>query len=79
MKNKLTVIKQVRAALLNGEQLTSLDAYNRFGVHHLASTIRRLRAEGMSIDTMREFKHKDNGRAVVYARYVLTGSDEARA
>ena len=79
MKNKVTVIKQVRAALLNGEQLTSLDAYKRFGAHHLASTIRRLRSEGMAIDTMREFKHKANGRAVVFARYALAGSDEARA
>ena len=79
MRIKQTGVENVRAALLAGEKLTSLDAYNRFGVHHLASTIRRLRAEGMAIDTLREFKHKAKGRAVVYARYALAGNDEARA
>lgn len=72
-------INQLRAALLAGDKLTSRDAYARFGVQHLASAIRRLREEGMAIDTLREFKHKANGRAVVYARYALAGNDEARA
>lgn len=75
----MRAINQLRAALLAGEKLTSRDAYERFGIMHLASTIRRLRDEGMAIDTLREFKHKANGRAVVYARYALAGSDEARA
>lgn len=79
MRIKQTAVENVRAALLAGERLTSLDAYNRFGVHHLASAIRRLREEGMAINTVREFKHKANGRAVVYARYALAGSDDARA
>lgn len=73
MKNKTTVIKQVRAALMNGERISSLDAYKLYGAQHLASTIRTLRKEGMAIDTLREFKHKANGRAVVYARYALSG------
>lgn len=72
-------INQLRAALIAGDKLTSRDAYERFGIMHLASAIRRLREEGMAIDTMREFKHKPNGRAVVYARYSLAGNDEARA
>lgn len=72
-------INQVRAALLAGEKLTSRDAYERFSIMHLASAIRRLREEGMAIDTMKVFKHKANGRAVVYARYALAGSNDARA
>lgn len=75
----MRTINQLRAALLAGEKLTSRDAYERFGIMHLASAIRRLREEGMAIDTMREFKHKANGRAVVYARYALAGSDEVAA
>lgn len=79
MRNKAKKVDQIRAALQNGERITSLDAYNRFGAQHLASIIRHLRSEGMAIDTLREFKHRANGRAVVYARYALACADDANA
>lgn len=62
-------IEQVRAALQAGETLTAMEASKRFGLYHLASTIRTLRAEGMAINTvMVETTNKD-GEAVRYARY----------
>lgn len=79
MKNKTTVIKQVRAALMNGERVSSLDAYKLYGAQHLASTIRTLRKEGMAIDTNMILKHKGNGRAVRWAQYTLAGCNDARA
>lgn len=70
---------QVRAALESGEKLTSRDAYERFGIMHLANTIRCLRAEGMAINTNMILKHKGNGRAVRWAQYTLAGCNDARA
>lgn len=58
-------ITQVREALEQGERLTSLEALQRFGVHHLASTIRRLKAKGMLIET--EMIELANGKLI--ARY----------
>lgn len=69
--SKRIVKERVRAALLNGEKLTSRDAYFRFDCYHLASTIHRLRSEGMAINTHRVFIHKDRGRAVVFAEYTF--------
>lgn len=58
-------ITQVREALEQGERLTGLEALQRFGVHHLAGTIRRLKAKGMQIET--EMIELANGKLI--ARY----------
>lgn len=65
----------VRDALLNGDQLTSLDAYHRFDCLHLASAIRRLRREGMAIRTELIETRNGDGRLVQYARYAITGNE----
>ncbi|MEN9901633.1 MAG: Helix-turn-helix domain [Pseudomonadota bacterium] len=65
------VKEKVRTALLNGERISSRDAYFRFDCYHLASVIRSLRQEGMAINTHKVFAHKDKGRAVVFAEYAL--------
>ncbi len=65
--------RKVRAALEAGQAITALDAYYRFGSHHLASTIRTLRVEGMAINTHRVVKRKGDGKAVAFARYSLAG------
>lgn len=62
---------KVRKALLEGERLSSRDAYFRFDCYHLASVIHSLRKEGMAINTHKVFVHKDKGRAVVFAEYAL--------
>lgn len=71
MTSKQTALEKVRDALLAGERITSRDAYFRFDCYHLASTIHRLRSEGMAINTHKVFVHKDKGRAVVFAEYAL--------
>lgn len=58
-------ITQVREALEQGERLTSLEAFERFGVYHLAGTIRRLRDKGLQIES--ETIELANGKLV--ARY----------
>ena len=68
---KHIVKDKVRTALLNGERLSSRDAYFRFDCYHLASVIHSLRQEGMPINTHKVFVHKDKGRAVVFAEYAL--------
>lgn len=68
---KHIVKDKVRTALLNGERLSSRDAYFRFDCYHLASVIHSLRQEGMAISTHKVFVHKDKGRAVVFAEYAL--------
>lgn len=73
---KHIVKDKVRTALLNGERITSRDAYFRFDCYHLASTIHRLRSEGMAINTHKVFVHKDKGRAVVFAEYALAHADK---
>lgn len=46
---------QIRRALENGEELTPLDALNRFGCFRLGARIWDLRHEGMNIQkTMRK-------------------------
>ena len=62
-----TVITQVREALERGESLTSLEAFERFGVYHLAGTIRRLKAKGLQIKS--ETIELANGKLV--SRYTL--------
>ncbi len=64
---------QVRIALQAGDKLSSLDAYRRFGLIHLASTIRRLRQEGLPISTTAIQKRNADGRAVRFALYHLAG------
>lgn len=46
-------MKAVREALEAGQALTALDAYHRFGVQHLASTIWALKQKGMAINSLR--------------------------
>jgi hypothetical protein len=60
-------INQVREALEQGERLTSLEAFQRFGVYHLAGTIRRLRDKGLQIES--ETIELANGKLV--ARYQM--------
>ncbi len=70
----------VRDALMNGERLTSLEAYYRFECHHLASVIRRLRGEGMAINSVRIEVQNRNGEACHVAQYSLAGTQtEGRA
>lgn len=65
-------IDQVRAALEAGESLTSLDAFLRFNLHHLASTIRNLRINhGLAINSERIEVRNRNGEACHVARYSL--------
>lgn len=64
---------QVRTALEAGQALTSLDAYYRFGSHHLASTISTLRSEGMAITSTRVTKRYPDRKAVAFALYHLAG------
>lgn len=68
-----TGITQVREALERGERLTSLEAFDRFGMYHLASTIRRLKAKGLQIES--ETIELSNGKLV--ARYHLPSSPAA--
>ncbi len=58
-------ITQVREALEQGERLTGLEALQRFGVYHLAGTIRRLKAKGLQIES--ETIELANGKLI--ARY----------
>ncbi len=62
MKSATTLVGE---ALEQGECLTSLEALQRFGLHHLASTVRRLKAKGMQIET--EMIELANGKLI--ARY----------
>lgn len=65
---KPTGQNQVRDALERGEMLTPLDALRRFDLHHLASTIRVLKAKGLAIEA--EMIDTPGGARV--ARYRLT-------
>ena len=71
---KRTGVAQVRAVLESGEALTALDAYHRWGVQHLASVIRRLRGEGMAINSVRIEVQNRNGDACHVAQYSLAGT-----
>ena len=68
-------IKEVRAALERGESLTSLDAFNRWGVYHLASTVRQLRTRhGLPINSERVEVRNRDGEVCHVAQYSLTAT-----
>ena len=54
----------IRAALEAGQELTPLDALNRFGCFRLAARVDELRREGLAVETVTE---RQNGKR--YARY----------
>ena len=71
---KRTGVAQVRAALEAGAALTALDAYHRWGVQHLASTIAHLKRKGIAINSERiEVRNRD-GEACHVAQYSLAGT-----
>lgn len=52
---------RIRAALVNGERLTALDALQRFGCLRLAAVIHTLRQSGLAVSSERV----KTGRATV--------------
>lgn len=50
-KSSATQCAQIKAWLLDGNKLTSLEALNRFGCMRLASRIHDLREQGLDIHT----------------------------
>lgn len=61
----------VREALEAGQALTALDAYHRFGVQHLASTIWALKQKGMAINSQRIEVLNRAGESCYVALYSL--------
>lgn len=64
----MTQTEQIRAHLQAGQDITPLEALDRYGCFRLASRIAELRAEGLDVQTLTE---KKGGKA--YARYRLVG------
>jgi len=75
--NKRTGVAQVRAALEAGEALTALDAYHRWGVQHLASTIAYLKRQGMEINSQRVEVTNRAGDVCHVAQYLLVSIEAA--
>lgn len=70
--SSISQLSLVRAALLNGEVLTPLDALDRFGTFRLAGIVFSLRRSGMPIATERLRVRTRRGSAMV-ASYRLEG------
>ena len=51
--------------------ITSMDAFERYGITRLSGRIWDLRQMGYDIETIREIKKNEDGNTVQYARYVL--------
>lgn len=64
-------LHKVRSALERGDSLTALEAWERFGVLHLASSIRRLREMGCAINSERI--KTASGKHI--ARYSMAGHE----
>jgi hypothetical protein len=64
----MTQTEHIRAHLQAGQDITPLEALDRYGCFRLASRIAELRAEGLDVQTLTD---RQNGKA--YARYRLVG------
>lgn len=70
-----------RARILNyletNKTLTSMEAFEKFGITRLASQINKLRNKGYDIATIMMEGENRYGETVRYAKYVLRGEPEA--
>jgi len=49
--------------------ITSMEAFNEYGITRLAARVSELRRDGIQIDSVRETVKNRYGEAVSYARY----------
>jgi len=60
----MTQTEMIRAHLLSGDEITPIDALEKYGCFRLAARIKELRDEGMTIKTTKE---SANGKS--WAKY----------
>lgn len=56
--------------------ITSMEAFDLYGVTRLSAVVFNLRAAGYSIESITEHTVNRYGRRVAYARYELEGKNE---
>ncbi len=63
--------RQVLQFMREHRGITSMEAFDRFGITRLSGRIFELRREGYDIETVNEESKNRYGRPVRYARYIL--------
>lgn len=66
----------VLAHLQKNGSITSMEAFDLYGVTRLSAVVFNLRAAGYSIETITEHTVNRYGRRVAYARYELEDTNE---
>lgn len=66
----------VLAHLRKHGSITSMEAFELYGVTRLSAVVFNLRAAGHSIESVTEHTTNRYGRRVAYSRYELEDSDE---
>lgn len=63
--------KRILERLINGQRVTSLDAYEKLGVTQLGARIFELREEGYQIKSIRTVGNNRFGKKIHYCEYEL--------
>lgn len=68
---KMTQNKEVMEHLLKHGHITSLEAFNRYGITRISARIFDLRKSGVAIETKQVTSRNRHGKLVTYADYRL--------